>query len=112
MTHKIYWAERGLRYLYEVVVAELFMYTFCMIFMRQDPRFTDAIWIAGIFLLSYLIRDFAPNHILLTIGHLVLAGLLSCRAQYGFEWLQGFMISGICCHVRLLMQREVPDLQI
>ena len=76
MTHKIYWAERGLRYLYEVVAAELFMYTFCMIFMRQDPRFTDAIWIAGIFLLSYLIRDFAPNHILLTIGHLVLAGLL------------------------------------
>ena len=66
MTHKIYWAERGLRYLYEVVTAELFMYTFCMIFMRQDPRFTDAIWIAGIFLLSYLIRDFAPNHILLT----------------------------------------------
>ena len=49
MTHKIYWAERGLRYLYEVVTAELFMYTFCMIFMRQDPRFTDAIWIAGIF---------------------------------------------------------------
>jgi hypothetical protein len=47
-----------------------------MIFMRQDPRFTDAIWIAGIFLLSYLIRDFAPNHILLTVGHLVLAGLL------------------------------------
>lgn len=76
MTHKIYWAERGLRYLYEVVTAELFMYTFCMIFMRQDPRFVDAIWIAGIFLLSYLIRDFAPNHILLTIGHLVLAGLL------------------------------------
>ena len=76
MTHKIYWAERGLRYLYEVVAAELFMYTFCMIFMRQDPRFTDAIWIAGIFLLSYLIRDFAPNHILLTGGHLVLAGLL------------------------------------
>lgn len=76
MTHKIYWAERGLRYLYEVVAAELFMYTFCMIFMRQDPRFTDAIWIAGIFLLSYLIRDFAPNHILLTVGHLVLAGLL------------------------------------
>lgn len=52
------------------------MYTFCMIFMRQDPRFVDAIWIAGIFLLSYLIRDFAPNHILLTVGHLVLAGLL------------------------------------
>lgn len=76
MTHKIYWAERGLRYLYEVVTAELFMYTFCMIFMRQDPRFKDAIWIAGIFLLSYLIRDFAPNHILLTVGHLVLAGLL------------------------------------
>ena len=76
MTPKIYWAERGLRYLYEVVTAELFMYTFCMIFMRQDPRFTDAIWIAGIFLLSYLIRDFAPNHILLTVGHLVLAGLL------------------------------------
>lgn len=76
MTHKIYWAERGLRYLYEVVTAELFMYTFCMIFMRQDPRFTDAIWIAEIFLLSYLIRDFAPNHILLTVGHLVLAGLL------------------------------------
>ena len=76
MTHKIYWAERGLRYLYEVVAAELFMYTFCMIFMRQDPRFVDAIWIAGIFLLSYLIRDFAPNHILLTVGHLVLAGLL------------------------------------
>ena len=76
MTHKIYWAERGLRYLYEVVAAELFMYTFCMIFMRQDPRFVDAIWIAGIFLLSYLIRDFAPNHILLTGGHLVLAGLL------------------------------------
>lgn len=76
MTHKIYCAERGLRYLYEVVTAELFMYTFCMIFMRQDPRFTDAIWIAGIFLLSYLIRDFAPNHILLTVGHLVLAGLL------------------------------------
>ncbi len=76
MTHKIYWAERGLRYLYEVVTAELFMYTFCMIFMRQDPRFTDAIWIAGIFLLSYLIRDFAPNHILLTVGHLVLVGLL------------------------------------
>lgn len=76
MTHKIYWAERRLRYLYEVVTAELFMYTFCMIFMRQDPRFTDAIWIAGIFLLSYLIRDFAPNHILLTVGHLVLAGLL------------------------------------
>lgn len=76
MTHKIYWAERGLRYLYEVVTAELFMYTFCMIFMRQDPRFTDAIWIAGIFLLSYLIRDFAPNHILLTVEHLVLAGLL------------------------------------
>jgi len=76
MTHKIYWAERGLRYLYEVVTAELFMYTFCIIFMRQDPRFTDAIWIAGIFLLSYLIRDFAPNHILLTVGHLVLAGLL------------------------------------
>ena len=76
MTHKIYWAERGLRYLYEVVTAELFMYTFCMIFMRQDPRFVDAIWIAGIFLLSYLIRDFAPNHILLAVGHLVLAGLL------------------------------------
>lgn len=76
MTHKIYWAERGLRYLYEVVAAELFMYTFCMIFMRQDPRFTDAIWIAGVFLLSYLIRDFVPNHILLTGGHLVLAGLL------------------------------------
>ena len=76
MTHKIYWAERGLRYLYEVVTAELFMYTFCMIFMRQDPRFVDVIWIAGIFLLSYLIRDFAPNHILLTVGHLVLAGLL------------------------------------
>ena len=76
MTHKIYWAERGLRYLYEVVTAELFMYTFCMIFMRQDPRFVDAIWIAGIFLLSYLIRNFAPNHILLTVGHLVLAGLL------------------------------------
>lgn len=57
MTHKIYWAERGLRYLYEVVTAELFMYTFSMIFMRQDPRFVDAIWIAGIFLLSYLIRD-------------------------------------------------------
>lgn len=76
MTHKIYWAERGLRYLYEVVTAELFMYTFCMIFMRQDLRFVDAIWIAGIFLLSYLIRDFAPNHILLTVGHLVLAGLL------------------------------------
>lgn len=76
MTHKIYWAERGIRYLYEVVAAELFMYTFCMIFMRQDPRFVDAIWIAGIFLLSYLIRDFAPNHILLTVGHLVLAGLL------------------------------------
>ena len=76
MTHNIYWAERGLRYLYEVVTAELFMYTFCMIFMRQDPRFVDAIWIAGIFLLSYLIRDFAPNHILLTVGHLVLAGLL------------------------------------
>ena len=76
MTHKIYWAERGLRYLYEVVTAELFMYTFCMIFMRQDPRFVDAIWITGIFLLSYLIRDFAPNHILLTVGHLVLAGLL------------------------------------
>lgn len=76
MTHKIYWAERGLRYLYEVVTAELSMYTFCMIFMRQDPRFVDAIWIAGIFLLSYLIRDFAPNHILLTVGHLVLAGLL------------------------------------
>lgn len=76
MTHKIYWAERGLRYLYEVVAAELFMYTFCMIFMRQDPRFTDALWIAGIFLLSYLIRDFVPNHILLTGGHLVLAGLL------------------------------------
>ena len=76
MTHKIYWAERGLRYLYEVVTAELFMYTFCMIFMRQDPRFVDAIWIAGIFLLSYLIRDSAPNHILLTVGHLVLAGLL------------------------------------
>lgn len=76
MTHKIYWAERGLRYLYEVVTAELFMYTFSMIFMRQDPRFVDAIWIAGIFLLSYLIRDFAPNHILLTVGHLVLAGLL------------------------------------
>lgn len=76
MTHKIYWAERGLRYFYEVVTAELFMYTFCMIFMRQDPRFVDAIWIAGIFLLSYLIRDFAPNHILLTVGHLVLAGLL------------------------------------
>ena len=65
-----------MRYLYEVVTAELFMYTFCMIFMRQDPRFVDAIWIAGIFLLSYLIRDFAPNHILLTVGHLVLAGLL------------------------------------
>ena len=44
MTHKIYWAERGLRYLYEVVTAELFMYTFSMIFMRQDPRFVDAIW--------------------------------------------------------------------
>jgi hypothetical protein len=70
MTHKIYWAERGLRYLYEVVTAELFMYTFCMIFMRQDPRFVDAIWIAGIFLLSYLIRDFAPNHILLTVIYL------------------------------------------
>lgn len=76
MTHKIYWAERGLRYLYEVVAAELFMYAFCMIFMRQDPRLMDALWIAGVFLLSYLIRDFAPNHILLTAGHLVLAGLL------------------------------------
>lgn len=86
MTHKIYWAERGLRYLYEVVAAELFMYTFCMIFMRQDPRFTDAIWIAGIFLLSYLIRDFAPNHILLTVGHLVLAGLLVILP--GTVWLR------------------------
>lgn len=91
MTHKIYWAERGLRYLYEVVVAELFMYTFCMIFMRQDPRFTDAIWIAGIFLLSYLIRDFAPNHILLTIGHLVLAGLLVILP--GTVWIR--MVTGI-----------------
>lgn len=86
MTHKIYWAERGLRYLYEVVAAELFMYTFCMIFMRQDPRFTDAIWIAGIFLLSYLIRDFAPNHILLTVGHLVLAGLLVILP--GIVWIR------------------------
>jgi shikimate kinase len=68
MTHKIYWAERGLRYLYEVVTAELFMYTFCMIFMRQDPRFTDAIWIAGIFLLSYLIRDFAHPVRILNAG--------------------------------------------
>ena len=25
MTHKIYWAERGLRYLYEVVTAELYI---------------------------------------------------------------------------------------
>lgn len=91
MTHKIYWAERGLRYLYEVVTAELFMYTFCMIFMRQDPRFTDAIWIAGIFLLSYLIRDFAPNHILLTIGHLVLAGLLVILP--GTVWIR--MVTGI-----------------
>lgn len=91
MTHKIYWAERGLRYLYEVVVAELFMYTFCMIFMRQDPRFTDAIWIAGIFLLSYLIRDFAPNHILLTIGHLVLVGLLVILP--GTVWIR--MVTGI-----------------
>lgn len=91
MTHKIYWAERGLRYLYEVVAAELFMYTFCMIFMRQDPRFTDAIWIAGIFLLSYLIRDFAPNHILLTIGHLVLAGLLVILP--GTVWIR--MVTGI-----------------
>lgn len=91
MTHKIYWAERGLRYLYEVVAAELFMYTFCMIFMRQDPRFTYAIWIAGIFLLSYLIRDFAPNHILLTIGHLVLAGLLVILP--GTVWIR--MVTGI-----------------
>ena len=91
MTHKIYWAERGLRYLYEVVAAELFMYTFCMIFMRQDPRFTDAIWNAGIFLLSYLIRDFAPNHILLTIGHLVLAGLLVILP--GTVWIR--MVTGI-----------------
>ena len=91
MTHKIYWAERGLRYLYEVVTAELFMYTFCMIFMRQDPRFVDAIWIAGIFLLSYLIRDFAPNHILLTIGHLVLAGLLVILP--GTVWIR--MVTGI-----------------
>ena len=91
MTHKIYWAERGLRYLYEVVAAELFMYTFCMIFMRQDPRFTDAIWIAGIFLLSYLIRDFAPNHILLTIGHLVLAGLLVILP--GTVWIR--IVTGI-----------------
>lgn len=91
MTHKIYWAERGLRYLYEVVAAELFMYTFCMIFMRQDPWFTDAIWIAGIFLLSYLIRDFAPNHILLTIGHLVLAGLLVILP--GTVWIR--MVTGI-----------------
>ena len=91
MTHKIYWAERGLRYLYEVVVAELFMYTFCMIFMRQDPRFVDAIWIAGIFLLSYLIRDFAPNHILLTVGHLVLAGLLVILP--GTVWIR--MVTGI-----------------
>lgn len=91
MTHKIYWAERGLRYLYEVVAAELFMYTFCMIFMRQDPRFTDALWIAGIFLLSYLIRDFVPNHILLTIGHLVLAGLLVILP--GTVWIR--MVTGI-----------------
>lgn len=91
MTHKIYWAERGLRYLYEVVTAELFMYTFCMIFMRQDPRFVDAIWIAGIFLLSYLIRDFAPNHILLTVGHLVLAGLLVILP--GTVWIR--MVTGI-----------------
>lgn len=67
------------------------MYTFCMIFMRQDPRFTDAIWIAGIFLLSYLIRDFAPNHILLTIGHLVLAGLLVILP--GTVWIR--MVTGI-----------------
>ena len=91
MTHKIYWAERGLRYLYEVVTAELFMNTFCMIFMRQDPRFVDAIWIAGIFLLSYLIRDFAPNHILLTVGHLVLAGLLVILP--GTVWIR--MVTGI-----------------
>lgn len=85
MTHKIYWAERGLRYLYEVVTAELFMYTFSMIFMRQNPRFVDAIWIAGIFLLSYLIRDFAPNHILLTVGHSGACGTFSYLAGHSMD---------------------------
>lgn len=76
MTHKIYIAERILRYLYEVTVAGMILYAFCMIFMRQEPSVTYFFWIAGALLLSYLIREFAPNHVLLAGGHILLVGIL------------------------------------
>lgn len=72
MKHKLYAGRRILACIYDVLYSVLLYFFFCVICVKQEPRTWDMVYIAGIFALSWVIREMVPYYFLMEALHLIL----------------------------------------
>lgn len=72
------WIEffrRCLRCLYEAQLAALVLLFVSIVYFKVEPNIYAVVWVFLLFIASYLIRELAPNNIIVFILHLVLGGM-------------------------------------
>ena len=72
MKHRLYAGRRILACIYDVLYSVLLYFFFCIICVKQEPRTWDMVYIAGIFALSWVIREMVPYYFLMEALHLIL----------------------------------------
>lgn len=72
MKHRLYAGRRILACIYDVLYSVLLYFFFCVICVKQEPRTWDMVYIAGIFALSWVIREMVPYYFLMEALHLIL----------------------------------------
>lgn len=75
MKHRIEIFQRVFRFLYEALFSTIILLFFVIVFVKEEPNVLAAIWVFVIFGISYVIREWAPNYLVMFLLHLLLVGV-------------------------------------
>ncbi len=76
MKHNVEVMRRILRFGYEALFSVLLMEFFMIIFIQEKPSFYGIAIVLGLYLISYLAREWSANILILLLCHIIPAGII------------------------------------
>lgn len=76
MKHNVEVMRRILRFGYEALFSVLLMEFFMIIFVQEKPSFYGILIVLGLYLISYLAREWSTNILILLLCHIIPAGMM------------------------------------
>lgn len=87
MKHRIELVRRILRFCYEALFSVLLMDFFLIIFIKEQPSVMGNLLVFGLYVVSYLGREWNPNVLVLLLCHVIpVAGIVFAPVSRGFLW--------------------------